>query len=221
MCHELYHSLGAPDLYRYDSDGDPVGIWDLMSNNTNPPQHMNSYMKYYYTNWIPEIPKIEESGTYLLYPVSSEYDQAYKIQSWNYSEDIYLEYRRIDPLFESGLPSEGLLTYKINNNYAGEGNASGPPDEIYIYRPNGNSNGGGQISMAPFNGNNDSFGFDSNPQAMGTNGNFTGLDIYNVMVEDEFVTFTIDVSNIYFTSLTNGESLISGGENEISWIRRN
>lgn len=221
MCHELYHSLSAPDLYRYQNDGDPVGIWDLMANNTNPPQHMNSYMKYYYTNWIPEIPKIEESGTYSLYPVSSSENQVYKVQSWNYAEDIYLEYRRIDPLFESGLPSEGLLTYKINNNYAGEGNASGPPDEIYIYRPGGDSEGGGQIASAPLNSNNDSFGYGSNPQAMGTNGNFTGLDIYDVVVEEDSVTFKIDVSNIYFTSLINGESLIAGGESEISWVRRN
>ncbi len=221
MCHELYHSLGAPDLYRYNSDGDPVGIWDLMANNTNPPQHMNSYMKYFYTNWMPEIPKIEESGTYSLYPVSSSENQVYKIQSWNYAEDIYLEYRRIDPLFESGLPSEGLLTYKINNSYAGEGNAGGPPDEVYIYRPYGNSNGGGQLSMAPFNGNNNSFGQNTIPPATGTNGNYTGVDIYDIVVEQDSITFKVDISNIYLTSLINGESLISGGENNITWIRKN
>jgi len=220
MCHELYHSLGAPDLYRYETDGDPVGVWDLMAGNTTPPQHMNSYMKHYYTNWIPQIPKIEESGTYSLYPVSSSENQVYKIQSWNYEEDIYLEYRRTDPLFESALPSQGLLVYKVNNMYAGEGNAGGPPDEIYIYRPNGNSNGGGQISMAPLS-NNDSFGYSSNPQAIGTNGNFTGVDIYDVVVEQDSITFKIDVSNIFLTSLINGESLISGGLNEITWTRRN
>lgn len=221
MCHELYHSLSAPDLYRYDNDGDPVGVWDLMANNTNPPQHMNSYMKYFYTDWIPEIPKIETSGTYSLYPVSSAVNQVYKIQSWNYSEDIYVEYRRIDPLFESQLPNQGLLTYKINNNYAGEGNAGGPPDEIYIYRPNGNSNGGGQLASAPFNNNRNHFGYASNPQAMGTNGNFTGIDIYDLVVEEDSLTFKIDISNIYFTSLNNGESLIAGGTSNISWIRKN
>ena len=221
MCHELYHSLGAPDLYRYNNEGDPVGVWDLMASNTNPPQHMNSYMKYYYTNWIPEIPKIEESGTYSLYPVSVDNNQVYKIQSWNYGEDIYLEYRRIDPLFESEIPNEGLLTYKINNMYAGEGNAGGPPDEVYIYRPYGSSDGGGQIYSAPFNSNNDHFGYNSIPPAIGTNGNYSGVDIYDIVVEQDSITFKVDVSNIYLTSLINGESLISGGENNISWIRKN
>lgn len=221
MCHELYHSLGAPDLYRYETDGDPVGMWDLMAGNTNPPQHMNSYMKYYYTNWIPEIPKIEESGTYSLSPVSSNENQVFKIQSWNYAEDIYFEYRRIDPLFESALPSQGLLAYKINNTYAGEGNAGGPPDEVYIYRPGGNSNGGGLLTSAPFDDNSNYFGFDSFPPAIGTNGNFTGVDVYDIVVGPEEITFKVDVSNIYFTSLNNGESLIAGGVNNITWIRKN
>lgn len=221
MCHELYHSLGAPDLYRYETDGDPVGMWDLMAGNTNPPQHMNSYMKHYYTNWTPQIPKIEESGTYSIYPVSSQENHAYRIQSWNYGEDIYFEYRRIDPLFESALPSQGLLAYKINNLYAGEGNASGPPDEVYIYRPGGNSNGGGALTNAPFNDNNNHFGYNSYPQAIGTNGNFAGIDVYDIVVDDEMITFKVDISNIYFTSLNDGESLISGGVNTISWIRKN
>ncbi|MBI9031812.1 M6 family metalloprotease domain-containing protein [bacterium] len=221
MCHELYHSLGAPDLYRYETDGDPVGVWDLMAGNTNPPQHMNSYMKYYYTNWTPQIPKIEESGTYSIYPVSSQENHAYRIQSWNYGEDIYFEYRRIDPLFESALPSQGLLVYKINNMYAGEGNAGGPPDEVYIYRPGGNSNGGGSIIHAPFNNNNNHFGYSSFPPALGTNGNYTGVDIYDVVVEADSITFKVDISNIYFTSLNDGQSLISGGMSNISWIRKN
>ncbi len=221
MCHELYHSLGAPDLYRYETDGDPVGMWDLMAGNTNPPQHMNSYMKYYYTNWISEIPKIEESGTYTLAPVSSNENQVFKIQSWNYAEDIYFEYRRIDPLFESALPSQGLLAYKINNAYAGEGNAGGPPDEVYIYRPGGNSNGGGSLGNAPFNNNNNYFGLNSYPEAIGTNGSYTGVDVYDVQVSEDVVTFKVDISNIYFTSLNSGQSLIAGGVNDITWIKKN
>ncbi len=221
MCHELYHSLGAPDLYRYDTDGDPVGVWDLMAGNTTPPQHMNQYMKYYYTQWMPNIPKIEESGTYTLYPVSSNENNVYKITSWNYLEDIYFEYRRIDPLFESALPSQGLLTYKINNSEAGNGNAGGPPDEVYIYRPGGNPSGGGQIGSAPLNSYNDSFGFSTNPQAIGTNGNFTGVDVHHVQVFEDSLTFKVDVSNIIITSLNNGESLIANGLVDIEWIAKN
>ena len=67
LCHEMFHSLGAPDLYHYTSDGiSPVGSWDLMENNANPPQHMGAYMKYKYGNWISTIPTISTSGTYTL-----------------------------------------------------------------------------------------------------------------------------------------------------------
>ncbi|MFA7056598.1 MAG: M6 family metalloprotease domain-containing protein [Candidatus Cloacimonadales bacterium] len=221
MCHELFHSLGAPDLYRYDSDGDPVGIWDLMSNNTNPPQHMMTYMKHYYAGWIPNITKLEESGTYSIYPIASATNNAFRVRSWNFQEEIYLEYRKIKPLFESAIPSSGLLAYKINGNYAGEGNAGGPPDEVFVYRPGGGPNGGGAIGSAPFNNNNNHFGHNSYPPAMGTNGSFTGLDIYDVVVTQDSVTFKIDISNIILTSLNSGESLVSGGEREITWIRKN
>lgn len=221
MCHELFHSLGAPDLYRYYSDGNPVGVWDLMANNTNPPQHMMTYMKQYYAHWLPETPKIEDSGTYSLYPVSSEIKNGYRIGSWNSQEEIHLEYRRIKPLFESGLPSSGLLAYKINTRFAGDGNADGPPDEVYVYRPNGDANGGGNIGDAPFNNINNHFGYNSNPQALGTNGNFTGIDIYDIFVEPDSITFKIDISNIILTTLNNGEALVSGGEREIAWVRKN
>lgn len=50
LCHEMNHSLGAPDLYHYYEGTDlaAVSIWDLMHQNTNPPQHMGAYMKYKY-----------------------------------------------------------------------------------------------------------------------------------------------------------------------------
>ena len=33
LCHEMFHALGAPDLYHYDDNGlniSPAGSWDLM-----------------------------------------------------------------------------------------------------------------------------------------------------------------------------------------------
>ena len=38
FCHEMFHSLGAPDLYRYNRDDEisPVGQWDLMATNSKP-----------------------------------------------------------------------------------------------------------------------------------------------------------------------------------------
>jgi len=221
MCHELFHSLGAPDLYRYETEGDPVGVWDLMASNTTPPQHMNSYMKHYYGNWIHNIPTIEDSGSYYVLPISSDEHQVFKIPSWNYNEEIYVEYRRVDELFEGGLPSGGLLIYKINGDVAGQGNAGGPPDEVFVYRPGGTWAGGGNLAYAPFTNERASFGFDSNPPANGTNGLFAGIDIYNINVENDSVSFDIDIANIYLTSLNNGEALVAGGDVIVEWIAKN
>ncbi|MDH7513983.1 MAG: M6 family metalloprotease domain-containing protein, partial [Clostridiales bacterium] len=71
LCHEMFHTLGAPDLYHYSFDGlNPVGTWDIMEYNTNPPQHMGAYMKYRYGTWIPSIPEITASGIYSLSPLT-------------------------------------------------------------------------------------------------------------------------------------------------------
>ena len=46
-----------------------------------------------------------------------------------------LEYRKRDGTFEGSLLGEGLLVYRINMSLTG--NAGGPPDEVYVYRPGG------------------------------------------------------------------------------------
>ena len=67
LCHEMFHSLGAPDLYRYsDNTIAPIGNWDVMSGNLHPAQSMSAYMKYKYGGWIDEIPEITEGGVYYL-----------------------------------------------------------------------------------------------------------------------------------------------------------
>ncbi|PIY34552.1 MAG: hypothetical protein COZ08_01290, partial [Bacteroidetes bacterium CG_4_10_14_3_um_filter_42_6] len=69
LCHEMYHSLGAPDLYRYNNtEITPIGSWDIMAANNNPPQYMGAFMKYKYGGWIEDIPWITESGTYTVKP---------------------------------------------------------------------------------------------------------------------------------------------------------
>ena len=44
LCHEFFHSLGAPDLYHYESIGAPVAVggWDLMDQSSNTPQYMSA-----------------------------------------------------------------------------------------------------------------------------------------------------------------------------------
>ena len=151
LSHEMYHSLGAPDLYHYSHDGlSPVGPWDIMANTTNPPQHMGAYMKWKYGGWISGIPVISSPGTYSLNPLSSSTGNVFRINSPNSSSEYFLvEFRKKTGTFENNVPDSGLLVYRINTA-AANGNASGPPDEVYVYRPNGTSTADGSVSTANF-----------------------------------------------------------------------
>ncbi|HNX00854.1 MAG TPA: M6 family metalloprotease domain-containing protein [Candidatus Cloacimonadota bacterium] len=154
LCHEFFHTLGSPDLYHYTSNGiTTVGSWDLMENNTNPPQHMGAYMKYKYGHWISSIPIKSAIQSYTLNPITSPTGNAYRINSPNSTTEFFVvEYRVKSGTFESSIPGSGLLIYRINT-LAGNGNASGPPDEVYIYRPNGTSTANGTISSANYSSN--------------------------------------------------------------------
>ena len=93
LCHEMFHSLGAPDLYHYSQDGlQPVWAWDLMEWNLDPPEHMGAYMKWRYGTWISSIPEITTSGTYTLNPLTSATNNCYKIAS-PFSSTEYLRPR--------------------------------------------------------------------------------------------------------------------------------
>lgn len=158
MCHEMNHSLSAPDLYHYynGTDMSPVGNWDLMESNSNPPQHCGAYMKMKYGHWIDEIPEITESGTYTLNPISSPTPDnvAYKIATSDPKQFYVLEYRNKND--EPALYGSGLLVYRINTNF--EGNAEYDPeegifDEVYLFRPGGYVSDNGSVTSAYFSAN--------------------------------------------------------------------
>lgn len=150
LCHEMFHSLGAPDLYHYTSNGiTPVGGWDIMQSNYNPPQHMSAYMKYKYGHWISSIPTLYTSGTYTLNQLTSSTGQCYRINSPNSASQYFVvEFRKKTGTFESSLPGTGMIIYRIDPAY--NGNADGPPDEVYAFRLNGTPTVNGTINSATF-----------------------------------------------------------------------
>jgi len=184
LCHEMFHTLGAPDLYHYSHDGlHPVHSWGLMGYNSNPPRHMGAYMKYRYGHWLPSIPEIITSGSYSLNPLTSSTNNCFKIDSpFSSTEYFLVEYRRKIGTFESSLPGEGILVYRINTSQDGQGNRNGPPDEVYIYRPNGTPQTDGLPAQANLCSNvgriaiNDS----TNPSSFLSTGLLGGLDISNI-----------------------------------------
>lgn len=202
MCHEMNHSLGAPDLYHYyyGKDISPVGRWDLMENNVTPPQHCGAYMKWRYSNWIDEIPEITEPGTYTLNPISSPTPEniCYKIASGKPGQYYVLEYRDKNSTFEAALPGSGLLIYRIDSQFDGDGNQNYNPsagiyDEVYIYRPGGTMTVNGNLSNAYFSAGSErtEFSASTNPPAFYTDGTFDGsIGIYDVSAAGNTITFS-------------------------------
>jgi M6 family metalloprotease-like protein len=192
LAHELFHVLGAPDLYHYSFDGlVPVGGWDVMEYNMNPPEHMGCYMKYKYGHWITSIPELTTPGIYSLNPLTSPTNNCLKIDSPNSTTEYFVvEYRRPgSSTFEASLPGTGMLVYRINPAY--NGNANGD-DEVYVYRPGGTITLNGNVNQANFSSTvgrtmiNDT----SDPYSFLTNGNPAGLDLCSIGNANSTISFS-------------------------------
>jgi len=213
LCHEMFHSLSAPDLYHYNSAPYvSVGPWDLMDNSKNPPQSMGAYMKYRYGGWIENIPEITECGTYTLNPISDSENNCFKIASPNsYTEYFVLEYRVKEGTFEGGIPGTGLLVYRIDDNE--QGNAQGPPDEVYTYRPNGTLISSGVLNEAHFAADygRTEINDNTNPFPFLQNGSPGGLSIANVGFVGETISFDVYLEKEPIADFVASETLITEG----------
>ena len=222
LCHEMFHSLGAPDLYHYDDKViDPVGTWDLMNWNRNPPQHMTVHMKQKYGGWINSIPEISTSGTYTLEPLSQNPFAAYKIPSPNSSSEFFVvEYRKAEGQFESSLPGSGLIIYRVNPSI--EGNADGPPDELYVYRPGGTSSVDGNLDNAYFSADVNRTRFDdsTNPSCFLSNGAAGGIEIKNIATAGNTISFDL-VADDGFQPPKNLTASVSSSNIGLSWQKPN
>lgn len=212
LCHEMFHSLGAPDLYHYSYDGFvPAGPWDLMENEGLVPQSMCAFMKHRYGFWIDSIPLIRSSGSYTLHPVTSSLNNAYKIQLSNTSNEYFVvEYRKKTGLFESSLPGSGLLIYRINT-MCGNGNADGPPDEVYFFRPGGSPSGNGLINNANFSSNvrRPSFNNTTDPFPFLTDGSPAAVNIFNISSAGNTISFTVSGIEAPFASSDSAADITS------------
>ena len=222
LCHEMFHALGAPDLYHYynGTDLDPVGYWDVMESGSC---HMGAYMKYKYAdqNWITEIPEITSAGTYTLNPLTSSTNNCYMIASPNSTSEFFVvEYRKRSGSFESNLPGDGLLVYRINSNFNGNADYDGSSvfDEVYIYRPGGTTTINGTPNNANFSSDvsrteiNDA----TDPSCFLSEGSVGGLQILNVTSAGATISFDVKFGAVddpaNFTALS-----VSADQIDLSW----
>jgi len=193
LAHEMFHALGAPDLYHYGFDGlSPAGPWDVMESGF---VHMGSHMKMKYGGWIDEIPEITESGLYQLNPLYMEGNNCFRIESPNSTNEFFVvEYRKRDiDTFDRNVPGSGLLVYRINDNL--NGNAEGPPDEVYIYRKNGTTTTNGNVIKAHFTLEEERTEINdlTNPSSFLSSGNSGGLNIHSIGEAGETISFYLDM----------------------------
>jgi M6 family metalloprotease-like protein len=204
LAHELFHSLGAPDLYHYSHlPPDPVGPWDIMDYSGNPPVHMSAYMKWKYGGWISSLPVISTPGVYALSPLVSSTRNCFKIPSiYSKKEFFVVEYRRAEGAFERTLPSSGLLVYRVNPDR--HGNADGPPDELYLYRPGGTISVNGSLSAAYMcaDGGRTTLSDSTSPSGFLTDGSPGGLILRDVGYLGDSITFRVDFPKVPIVALS-------------------
>lgn len=138
VAHEFLHTLGAADLYRRSgAEGEPVGPWDIMSNVQTPPEYPLAYTRQE-LGWL-TIPRISESGDYVLQPVDTHSgNQAFIFRTAQSSSEFFvIEYRVKNPNYvgyESKLPESGLIVYRVNTSVDDHSNIRGE-NYIYVFRP--------------------------------------------------------------------------------------
>lgn len=193
LAHEMFHTLGAPDLYHGNGDGvSPAGIWDLMDGGANPPPHMLAYMKWKYGGWLPSLPQITASGHFTLQPATSP-GCVYQIPCTNsLSQSFVVEYRQKSGVFESSIPASGLIVYRVNPSITG--NAGGPPDEVYVYRPGGTLTANGDLSSAPmYSPGRTAMNAATNPSPFLQDDSPGLLDVQNVGAPGSTIAFDVNV----------------------------
>jgi M6 family metalloprotease-like protein len=220
LAHEFAHTLGAPDLYRYyTSNIDPIGGWDLMASDRNPPQSIGSFIKSKYFNWM-TIPTVTATGTQTLSPLATHRNgSAIRINSPNSSTQYFIaEYRhRPSAGTDANLPGAGLLIYRVNASTT-DGNQD-PPDELYLYRPGGTTTANGTLNSAFFNSTvgrtqiNDS----TNPSSFLANGSAGGLNISGIGAAGATISFTVTLPGGGNPPPTNLSANMSGTSVALSW----
>lgn len=197
LCHEMSHSLGTYDLYHASDNLNPVGVWDLMSDNQQQAQQMTVYTKYRYCKWVDDIPEISEPGTYTLQPVggTSKEHIAYKIKPVGHEEYFVVEYRKKEG-YDATIPESGLLVYRINPSQSGGNvgyNGTTRLDEQYIFRPGGTTKADGNILQAAFSqeSGRTAFGGVAAEKPFYSDGTTANFAIANVSACGETITFDL------------------------------
>ena len=136
FCHEFGHMLGLPDLYaqpeRPGMEG--VGSWCAMSQQAGGgrPQHFSAWCREQ-LNWVKPVmidPRVKQK--LILSPIEDDATQCYKVPVRADGSEYFLLENRRKTGFDSSLPAEGLLIWRVTGGRVlleeshGIGGAAGP-----------------------------------------------------------------------------------------------
>lgn len=113
-----------------------------MDQTTAIPSHMLLYMKEYYGGWEQDDFNVSTDGTYTLNVSTSLTNNLIIIDLGYSNEYLYIEYRTQTGDYEVNLPNEGVIIYRVDKDYEGDGNVEGyysdddiGLDEVFVFRP--------------------------------------------------------------------------------------
>jgi len=120
ICHEFGHMLGLPDLYaRPENPGsEGVGVWCAMSNQigSGRPQHFSAWCKEQ-LGWLkPAVIDPTVKQKLVLSPISDSAKECFKVLLRLDGSEYYLLENRRKKGFDTELPADGLLIWRVVNN---------------------------------------------------------------------------------------------------------
>ncbi len=120
ICHEFGHMLGLPDLYaRPENPGsEGVGVWCAMSNQAplGKPQHFSAWSKEQ-LGWItPAVIDPAVKQKLILAPIENSPKECFKVLARPDGSEYFLLENRKKKGFDTSLPAEGLLIWRVIAN---------------------------------------------------------------------------------------------------------
>jgi M6 family metalloprotease-like protein len=119
FCHEFGHMLGLPDLYARPENPGSEGLWQwcAMSNQIGGgrPQHFSAWCKEQ-LGWVKPVvidPRVKQK--LVLAPIEDDPAQCYKVMVRPDGSEYFLLENRKKTGWDSQLPGEGLLVWRVTN----------------------------------------------------------------------------------------------------------
>jgi len=212
FAHEFFHDLGAPDLYDYDNDGEPVGDWCLMSGGGwlgtpagSKPSHISGYLKYDIdadatngvSGWLSRTDVLGEGTISIGQLETNAVGSLYRILVPGSREYFLLENRQ-QTSYDASLPEAGILIWHIDEGMPdGTGLLNdGPPNNSYyrawVEAPGvaPNFSAVRSVAGAAYSLNDDEITFSpyTIPNSNANSGTPSGVSITNISAESSVMT---------------------------------